>query len=92
MVHRHNSSWNLASNNNTSNSETLKLYTIYSPPHHPRNQRDVNKPTKICQIESQNGGIKIQKSPSLYPSIVLIKINNITNTTINYIVDSYYVF
>lgn len=36
---------------NTSSTEHTKLYTIYSPPQHPKNQIDVNKPE-----ESQEGG------------------------------------
>lgn len=30
---------------NTSLTEPMKLYTIYSPPNHPRNRLDVTKPT-----------------------------------------------
>ncbi|AGF85081.1 isomerase [Moumouvirus goulette] len=36
---------------NTSDTEYLKLYTIYSPPHHPKNKIDIRKPN-----ESQKGG------------------------------------
>ncbi|AVL95029.1 mannose-6P isomerase [Moumouvirus australiensis] len=36
---------------NTSDTEYLKLYTIYSPPHHPPNKIDVTRPN-----ESQKGG------------------------------------
>ncbi|XWV25759.1 maninose-6P isomerase [Tupanvirus soda lake] len=32
---------------NTSNTEDLKLYTIYAPPHHPRDKVEINKP-KQC--------------------------------------------
>lgn len=33
---------------NTSETEPLKLYTIYSPPHHPKDTQQVEKPEKQC--------------------------------------------
>jgi len=36
---------------NTSNTDDLKLYTIYSPPHHPPDTVDINRPDKCHNIQ-----------------------------------------
>ncbi|XWV24527.1 mannose-6P isomerase [Tupanvirus deep ocean] len=41
---------------NTSNTEDLKLYTIYAPPHHPRDKVEINRP-KQCGGCPCSGGI-----------------------------------
>ncbi len=42
---------------NTSNTEPLKLYTIYSPPNHPRGLVQADRP-KSCEKKNQDGGYK----------------------------------
>ena len=59
---------------NTSESEPLKLYTIYSPPHHERNTMQLDKPeSEKCQVvtttqtaANQTGGLRRTKYPRLY--------------------------
>lgn len=41
---------------NTSSQEYLKLYTIYSPPHHPDGKIDITKPIETSNDIKQSGG------------------------------------
>lgn len=46
---------------NNSSDQPLQLYTIYSPPHHPKNKIDVVRPTQLggkCGCEMQGGKSK----------------------------------
>lgn len=47
---------------NTSDIESLKLYSIYSPPEHPSNRLDVNNPDKLLNkyIKYKNKYLKIK--------------------------------
>ena len=43
---------------NTSNNESLKLYSIYAPPNHPSDRIDINKPLEEHELNNKHYKLK----------------------------------